>query len=86
MTTTEDRRRTSVTSSGICRTLSPPERVLAIGDPPDDTVMIHVRTEVPKRIAHALLQEKIIGGKSHKQVVAEALDLYFDQRAAANKP
>lgn len=51
-------------------------------DPPDGTVGIRIRAEVPERIAHALLQEKILKGKSHQQVVAEALDLYFDKRAA----
>ena len=44
------------------------------------TVPIRLRSEVPDYIVHMLDQEKLITGKDKQQVMAEALELYYEQR------
>ena len=50
------------------------------------TVPIRLRGDVPHYIAHMLDQEKFITGKNKEQVMAEALQLYYEHRKEGLKP
>lgn len=50
------------------------------------TVPIRLRGDIPDYIANMLDQEKFITGKNKQQVMAEALQLYYERRKRDLKP
>jgi hypothetical protein len=50
------------------------------------TVPIRLRSDIPDYIANMLDQEKFITGKNKQQVMAEALQLYYERRKRDLKP